>query len=68
MSATTSPRTAVRVYDRQPDGNWTRTLIEPGQVAVEDLVAADLDSDGTIELIAVGRATHNAVIYKQSKP
>ncbi len=61
-------RCGVRVYDRQPDGNWTRTLIEPGQVAVEDLVAADLDSDGTIELIAVGRATHNAVIYKQSKP
>ena len=61
-------RCGVRLYDRQPDGSWTRTLIEPGQVSVEDLVAADLDADGIVELIAVGRATHNAVIYKQSNP
>lgn len=58
-------RCGVRVYDRQKDGTWVRTLIEPGQVAVEDMVGADLDGDGRPELIAVGRATHNAVIYRQ---
>jgi hypothetical protein len=58
-------RCGVRVYDRQKDGIWARTLIEPGQVAVEDMVSADLDGDGRPELIAVGRATHNAVIYRQ---
>jgi hypothetical protein len=58
-------RCGVRVYDRQKDGTWVRTLIEPGQVAVEDMVSADLDGDGRPELIAVGRATHNAVIYRQ---
>lgn len=58
-------RCGVRIYDRQSDGTWTRTLIEPGQVAVEDMISADLDQDGKAELIAVGRATHNAVIYKQ---
>jgi len=58
-------RCGVRIYDRQEDGSWTRKLIEPGQVAVEDMISADLDSDGKPELIAVGRATHNAVIYKQ---
>jgi hypothetical protein len=55
-------RCGVRLY-RYLDGRWNRQLIEPGQVAVEDLVTADLNSDGTDEIIAVGRATHNAVIY-----
>jgi hypothetical protein len=58
-------RCGVRLYDRQKDGSWARTLIEPGQVAVEDMVSADLDGDGRPELIAVGRATHNAVVYRQ---
>lgn len=58
-------RCGVRLYDRRPDGNWVRSLLEPGQVAVEDMVSADLDGDGQPELIAVGRATHNAVVYRK---
>ncbi len=58
-------RCGVRLYDRQGDGSWKRTLLEPGQVAVEDMVSADLDGDGNPELIAVGRATHNAVVYSR---
>ncbi len=55
-------RRGVRVYDY--DGSvWKRSLIEPGQVAVEDMTVADLDGDGKRDIIAVGRATHNAVIY-----
>jgi hypothetical protein len=57
-----SHRCGVRLY-RYQDGRWDRQLIEPGQVAVEDLVTADLNGDGHDEIIAVGRATHNAVIY-----
>jgi hypothetical protein len=34
---------------------------------VEDLVIADLDSDGTLEIVAVGRATKNAVVYRQKR-
>ncbi|MFY7968678.1 MAG: VCBS repeat-containing protein, partial [Pirellulaceae bacterium] len=60
-----SHRCGVRLYDRKPDGSWSRTLVAPGQVAVEDLTVADLDGDGRQEIIAVGRATHNAVIYRQ---
>jgi len=56
-------RCGVRVYDRQGDGSWRRQLIEPGQVAVEDLITADLNSDGKTDIIAVGRASKNAVIY-----
>jgi len=45
------------------NGKWNRTIVEPGQVAVEDMVVADLDGDGRKDIVAVGRATHNAVIY-----
>lgn len=58
-------RRGVRVYD--PTGSdgesWNRTLVDAGGVAVEDLVLADFDSDGRIDIVAVGRATHNAKIY-----
>jgi hypothetical protein len=43
---------------------WERHLLDEGGVAVEDLAAADLDGDGRIDLVAVGRATHNARIYR----
>ena len=55
-------RCGIRVYDFAGD-KWERTLVGPGQVAVEDMVVADLDRDGRKDIIAVGRATHNAVIY-----
>lgn len=60
-----SSRCGVRIYDCQPSGEWTRTLLNPGEVAVEDLAAADLDADGQAEIIAVGRATGNVVIYRR---
>jgi hypothetical protein len=58
-------RRGVRVY-KCTDGKgakWERTILEDGGVAVEDLCAADLDGDGKIDIIAVGRATGNARIY-----
>jgi hypothetical protein len=57
-----SARCGVRIYDWQ-EGKWKRSLIEPGQVAVEDIAVSDFDGDGKPDIIAVGRATHNAVIY-----
>jgi len=55
----------VRIYDPQDaaGGKWTRQLVDPGSVAVEDLAAADLNSDGRTDIVAVGRATHNVKIY-----
>lgn len=58
-------RRGLRIYDPvdAANGKWQRTLIDPGGVAIEDLVAADFDGDGDIDIVAVGRATHNAKIY-----
>ena len=55
----------VRIY-KATDGvgrKWARQIVDDGGVAVEDLTAADLNGDGKIDLIAVGRATKNARIY-----
>jgi len=58
-------RRGVRIY-KNTDGKgreWERMILEDGGVAVEDLCAADLDGDGKIDIIAVGRATGNCRIY-----
>ena len=55
----------VRIYDPRPGSSleFTRHVIDEGGVAVEDLVAADLDGDGRNDIVAGGRATHNVKIY-----
>ncbi len=58
-------RRGLRIYDPVDAGNgqWKRQIVDPGAVAIEDLTVADLDGDGDTDIIAVGRATHNAKIY-----
>ena len=54
----------IRVW-KQRDGAWQIVARTPrGQMACEDLKVADLDGDGTPEIIAAGRATKNVVIYR----
>ena len=60
-----SAKCGVRIYDPQDatGTKWSRQLVDPGSVAVEDLTAGDLNGDGRVDLVAVGRATHNVKIY-----
>ncbi|QDV27929.1 FG-GAP repeat domain-containing protein [Aureliella helgolandensis] len=69
-------RSGVRIYDpvNPIEGAWSRELLDAGGVAVEDLTVADLDNDGDMDIVAVGRATHNVKVYwnqlrrEQSEP
>jgi hypothetical protein len=65
LSEKAGERRGVRVYKAldEKGAKWERHDVDPGGVAVEDLAAADLDGDGKIDLIAVGRQTHNLRIY-----
>jgi hypothetical protein len=65
LSKKDGERSGVRVYKALDDRGtkWARHDIDPGGVAVEDLAAADLNGDGRIDVIAVGRATKNLRVY-----
>ena len=45
------------------DAHWQKHVIDDQDMAAEDLGAADLNGDGKIDIVAVGRATHNVRIY-----
>jgi hypothetical protein len=62
-------RRGVRIYkarDAKAE-KWERQIVESDGVAVEDLAAADLNGDGRIDIVAVGRQTGNVRIYWNEK-
>jgi hypothetical protein len=65
LSMKPDERRGVRIYKALDDTGtkWARHDVDPGGVAVEDLAAADLDGDGKIDIVAVGRQTGNVRIY-----
>lgn len=65
LSGKPGEKCGVRIY-KCLDGvgaKWARQIIEDGGVAVEDLAATDLDGDGRVDIVAVGRKTGNCRIY-----
>lgn len=47
-----------------PDATkWRTSLVDDNTMACEDLLLADLDADGKLDIVAAGRATKNVKIY-----
>jgi hypothetical protein len=65
LSSKPNERCGVRIYKALDDKGtkWARHDIDPGGVAVEDLAAIDLNGDGRVDIVAVGRKTGNVRIY-----
>lgn len=42
---------------------WRESLIDDNEMAAEDLLLADLNADGKLDIVASGRSTHNLKIY-----
>jgi hypothetical protein len=63
-------RSGVNVFKAtdQTGTKWEKHVIDNGGVAVEDLACADLNADGRIDIVAVGRATGNVKIYWNEAP
>ena len=52
-----------------PQGEkWRETVIDPTNMACEDLQLADLNGDGKLDIVASGRATKNVKIYFNETP
>ncbi|AMV39068.1 FG-GAP repeat domain-containing protein [Planctomyces sp. SH-PL62] len=54
----------VRLYDLDAETDaWRRTIVDT-DIAAQDLRGGDLDGDGRPDVVAVGGATHNVVLYR----
>ncbi|MGB7158320.1 MAG: VCBS repeat-containing protein [Tepidisphaeraceae bacterium] len=59
-------QSGVRVYqivDADGATKWSKSELDPGGVAVEDLAVADLNGDAKPDIVAVGRQTKNVKVY-----
>jgi FG-GAP-like repeat len=57
----------VSLYDfDRTSKTWNRTVIDH-DIAAQDLRGGDLGGDGTPDIVAVGGATHNVVLYRPKR-
>jgi hypothetical protein len=49
-------------------GEWRESVIDDANMACEDLVLADLDADGDLDIVASGRASKNLMVYWNDTP
>jgi len=58
------PRPGLAVYVVGREGNLvSKTMVDDGGMATEDLMVGDFDGDGRPDIVASGRATRNVKIY-----
>jgi hypothetical protein len=59
----------VAIYDVDRSGTLkSKTMVDEGGMATEDLVVADLNADKRPDIVASGRATRNVKIYWNETP
>jgi hypothetical protein len=58
-------KVGIKLFTSEDDQlkKWTPTMVDDGGMACEDLVLADLNGDGKLDIVAAGRATKNVKIY-----
>ncbi len=57
-------KVGIKLFAPDAGGDkWTQHLIDDNTMACEDLVLADLNGDGKLDIVAAGRATKNVKIY-----
>jgi len=56
-------KTGIKIYQQDEAGKWKDFWVDDNGIACEDLVLADLDADGKLDIIAAGRSSHNLKIY-----
>jgi hypothetical protein len=58
-------KVGVKVFTAAADQRekWVATMVDDGGMACEDLILADLNADGKLDIAAAGRATKNVKIY-----
>jgi hypothetical protein len=58
-------KVGIRLYVAQNanGSEWKSVTVDDNTMACEDLVVADLNADGKLDIIAAGRATRNVKVY-----
>jgi hypothetical protein len=58
-------KVGIKLFTSDDDSlkKWTPTVIDDGGMACEDLILADLNGDGKLDIAAAGRATKNVKVY-----
>ena len=57
------PGVFIYKADDTTANKWTKHTIDDGGMATEDLICADLNGDGKLDIVAGGRASHNVKLY-----